>query len=603
MSSIANNIQADKRKLTELLHGKKYTVDYFQREYKWGKKHIEQLLVDLEAAFMADYTQDDTLDKVVRYNCYYLGPIVICETGKARSIVDGQQRLTSIMLLLIYLNNRQVNFAEKEDIEPLIFSRKGGRSSYNIDVPSRNSILDALFKNQEFDIETSTDFSVRNMYDRYLDIATLFPPSLTESNLPLFIEWLKENVVFVEILAYSSENAYTIFETMNDRGLNLTPTEMLKGYLLSNVNDADRIEEINELWKDKISIFHSYSPQEDQEFIKAWLRSHFAETIRSSAKSATNEDFEKIGTRFHTWVKDNPRKIGLSDPDSFFYFIKGGFDFYSTLYMRILDATDNLTTGLETLFIASYWTIADSLTFPLLLASINKLDDEETIVTKLNNTYKFIDTYTIIRTLNNKSITQTSVRYIIYSLAKEIRNKSLDTLMAILSGKLTSLSESLIAIFDFSSSHDNKKFVHYFLARITYYVEQKYSDNTLRFEDLVSSRKKNRFVLCPILNEHHYDRYRKDFPNENIFRATCRSLGNFLLLPNNCAMEFNAQTNYEKLQLLEGENLYALSCLKGAMLEENLILKPIRALNAEAILKRTESLYALARKIWNNELV
>jgi hypothetical protein len=53
----------------------------------------------------------------------------------------------------------------------------------------------------------------------------------------------------VEIVAYSDENAYTIFETMNDRGLNLTPSEMLKGFLLSRFHQGDKRQKANELWK------------------------------------------------------------------------------------------------------------------------------------------------------------------------------------------------------------------------------------------------------------------------------------------------------------------------------------------------------------------
>ena len=89
-----------------------------------------------------------------------------------------------------------------------------------------------LFLNRRIDEEDLLDESVQNMLDRYTEIGTLFPDSLKGETALMFIDWLKEKVVFVEILAYSDENAYTIFETMNDRGLNLTPTEMLKGYLL-----------------------------------------------------------------------------------------------------------------------------------------------------------------------------------------------------------------------------------------------------------------------------------------------------------------------------------------------------------------------------------
>ena len=97
----------------------------------------------------------------------------------------------------------------------------------------------------------------------------------------------------------------------------------------------EKIEELNYIWKEKISNLHRYSTQEDLEFIRAWLRSQYADSIRSGSRGAENEDFEKIGTRFHTWVKDNHKKIGLSNSNSYYHFIKGDFEFYSSLYEKI----------------------------------------------------------------------------------------------------------------------------------------------------------------------------------------------------------------------------------------------------------------------------
>ena len=54
----------------------------------------------------------------------------------------------------------------------------------------------------------------------------------------------------VEITAYSDEDAYMIFETMNDRGLSLSPTDMLKGYLLANIDEAKRTA-ANTRWRQK----------------------------------------------------------------------------------------------------------------------------------------------------------------------------------------------------------------------------------------------------------------------------------------------------------------------------------------------------------------
>ncbi len=63
------------------------------------------------------------------------------------------------------------------------------------------------------------------------------------------MDWLVENVHLVEIKAYSDEDAYTIFETMNDRGLSLTPTDMLKGYLLANIKDVEKRNQASRVWK------------------------------------------------------------------------------------------------------------------------------------------------------------------------------------------------------------------------------------------------------------------------------------------------------------------------------------------------------------------
>ena len=103
----------------------------------------------------------------------------------------------------------------------------------------------------------------------------------------------------MEITAYSDEDAYTIFETMNDRGLSLTPTDMLKGYLLANITDTNRRTEASEVWKRQIGKLQDLGKDEDANGIKAWLRSQQAETIRERKRGALPQDFDLIGTEFH----------------------------------------------------------------------------------------------------------------------------------------------------------------------------------------------------------------------------------------------------------------------------------------------------------------
>ena len=134
MSKIDNKIEAHDRTLSWVLEKKKYTVDYFQREYSWGQKHIEQLVSDLTTSFLNEYTDGDSRTDGANYNNYYLGPFVISEKKGIRSIIDGQQRLTSLTLLLIYINNLQKEIGLNEDIKDMIFSESRGIKSFNIQV-------------------------------------------------------------------------------------------------------------------------------------------------------------------------------------------------------------------------------------------------------------------------------------------------------------------------------------------------------------------------------------------------------------------------------------------------------------------------------------
>jgi hypothetical protein len=151
--------------------------------------------------------------------------------------------------------------------------------------------------------------------------------------LPYFIDWLLENVHLVEITAYSDDDAYTIFETMNDRGLSLSPTDMLKGYLLANIDEDKRTAPTS--WRDRIRELNEAGKEVESDCFKAWLRSQHATKIRERKKGAKPEDFDRIGTEFHRWLRDAADTVGLKQSDDFYRFIDRDFDFYSRQYLRL----------------------------------------------------------------------------------------------------------------------------------------------------------------------------------------------------------------------------------------------------------------------------
>src|SRR6185312_7978515 len=150
---------------------------------------------------------------------------------------------------------------------------------FNLDVDERAACMEALFAGDAF-LEDGQPESVVNILGRFQDIEDDFPEDLGGPALPYFADWLIENVHLVEITAYSDADAYTIFETMNDRGLSLSPTDMLKGYLLANITDTDRRLDASNVWRDRLSECQKWGREEDADAIKAWLRSQHANKIR-----------------------------------------------------------------------------------------------------------------------------------------------------------------------------------------------------------------------------------------------------------------------------------------------------------------------------------
>jgi uncharacterized protein with ParB-like and HNH nuclease domain len=175
------------RTIRELLSGQKYSIDYYQREYKWQTKQVEELIDDLTNRFLEDYEESHPREAVAGYGHYFLGSIVISNKHGQKFIIDGQQRLTILTLLLIFLHHVQKEREEQVDVKDMIFSTKYGKRSFNLDVPERQRVMEALFQGEDFDPAGQPE-SVRNLLARYRDIEAYFPEDIKDETLPYFID-------------------------------------------------------------------------------------------------------------------------------------------------------------------------------------------------------------------------------------------------------------------------------------------------------------------------------------------------------------------------------------------------------------------------------
>ena len=181
-------IDGNARTVRELLANTKYTLDYYQREYSWQTRHVTDFIDDLTGKFLEDYSGLHERSEVPKYGHYYLGAIIISHTG--RSIVDGQQRLTTLTLLLIHLRHLLGDTRLRSQVDPLIYSLVFGVEGFNLDVPQWEPVLNALYSGDSFDAIDESE-SIRNIAASYNDIENHF--ELPEQAIPFFAEWLLVN--------------------------------------------------------------------------------------------------------------------------------------------------------------------------------------------------------------------------------------------------------------------------------------------------------------------------------------------------------------------------------------------------------------------------
>ena len=417
-------IRGQEQSIRQLI-GKKYAVDSYQREYKWEKKQLDDLIDDLLSAFDKYYKDEHEQPDVKEYGQYFLGPIIVSTGESIRHIVDGQQRLTTITLALICLLHMLDDAEKKSSLRILIYSESFGEKSFNLDVPERIKCLTALYNGDAFDAEDEPE-SVRNMVARYHEMHEKLIGDLDGKKILLFTDWLSEKVYLVEITTSETTDAHKIFETMNDRGLRLTPTEMLKGYLMMEIRDGASREQANETWKRNIDLL-IVRKGEDADFLKSWLRARHAKELN---------DFDDIGSNFHRWVRAHNDDIGLNSPSDFEKFITQDFVFYSNQFLRLRRAAEkyNAEPGLEC--VHYLYQHSFTLQYPLLLAPLSPDDSPEEIHKKLRVVAAYLDILIHRRIGKWMWIAESKMRNKIFDLIPIIRNKGADEIATLLTERL-----------------------------------------------------------------------------------------------------------------------------------------------------------------------
>jgi hypothetical protein len=552
--SPSREIDGKGKTVRELLAGRKYSIDYYQREYKWQTKQVAELIGDLVSKFSESYEAGRDRSAVAEYGHYFLGSIIVSDKDGQKFIIDGQQRLTTLTLLLVWLQHHLGDMDQRSQLAELIFSSQFGKRSFNLDIPERTPCMDAIYAGQEFAATDLTE-SVANIVGRYSDIGYAFPDDLRSDALPYFADWLIECVHLVEITAYSDSDAYTIFETMNDRGLSLTPADMLKGYLLASITDADDRVHAGKVWKDRMTSLAELGKDEDADGIKSWLRSQFAATIRERKRGAAPEDFDLIGTEFHRWVRDHEERLGLTKSADFVRFIDRDFAFYSHWYERLRKAGDAVTPGLEYVYFNAEHNF--TLQYPVLLAPLRLDDPEPIILKKIRITAAFLDILIHRRIWNWHAIDYSTMQYAMFVVMRDIRNKTVEELVSVLRKRLDADNETFSTQQGFRLHGMNGRQIHRLLARMTDFIENG-SGMPSRYVDYAKRGGKDGMEIEHIW-ANHPEQHEDEFAHPSEFFEYRNRIGGLLLLPKSFNASYGDLPYQDKLVYYDSQNLLARS--------------------------------------------
>lgn len=420
---------------------KPYSLDVYQRDYRWSDdkeyKIVSQLLIDIELRFENNLkfnkrNNSSELTNILKdveanFKPYFLNTIMLNEPQTGQTyIVDGQQRLTTILLLLIKLYHLGIDKNSVLNVKKFI-----GEKIYEEDMASvkhfkisnadRNAIIKKIFEQEtitDVDITNITQLNLRDNYQiisKYLDTYFFDKRNVFNSEkYNYYVYNLLQKVLIIEQVIKNKEDVAMIFETANDRGKELEPHEVLKGMLLG-VLDTDVKEECNTIWNEGLKTFFSIDEnyKNVDDFFRTYFRAKYADTAFQ---------YQQFANKYHRNLLSNEkiiRDFDRGNPSKIEKFIKNDFQYFYKLYLEISAHAKKSTN----LYIASNYANEQGQQFLLILSALTLNDPEHD--DKINLVAKKFDQFFTISNLIGAGDNNDRQK-LYYELNKAIRNKKLN---------------------------------------------------------------------------------------------------------------------------------------------------------------------------------
>ncbi len=396
-----SKLNIDQQTIKELFSNKKsdFLIPDYQRPYAWGETECQTLWDDI---FSFAFPENDYSLFNSDEDEYFLGPIVTFKNENNKlEIIDGQQRLTTLMLLLRAFYSK---FGNMKDANAISTSEDIAKCIWKTDEfgkPDKNKL--------KIDSEVSTDedkeefLSILKIGEiksdqksRYAKTYRFFQEKINEflSEYPSYFAYLPtrilNNCILLPIEAESQDTALRIFSTLNDRGKPLSDTDIFKAQFYKYYSDKDQKDDFIKRWKNLEAICEDiFSSPNGSPMDELFTRYMYYERAKQGNKNTTTEALRKFYEKDkYALLKKEETLSNLEKLADFWKKVSVQDDSFSDRVLRRLYVLNAAPNGMWTYLVSVfYMTNSDE----------NGNIDDELFYGFLNKITAFIWTYALVR--------------------------------------------------------------------------------------------------------------------------------------------------------------------------------------------------------------
>lgn len=325
-------MKAEDTLVTNLLEGaKQFIVPIFQRDYSWGTKHCQQLWKDVIRVGSDPNVKGHFLGSVV-----YVAAEDNTATITRWLLIDGQQRMTTLTLLLIALRDRmnqgQVNgdggdeVSTPEELDDYYLRNRHGKGDRRHKLHLRRADHDALIA--LLDGKDIPDAASERVKENFLFLRDL----VAQAEVQTVYAGIKKLVVVDVSLTRGQDDPQMIFESLNSTGIDLTQADLIRNFVLMRLDESSQTQLYEEHWQPIEQAFGRRYRTEFDKFVKDFLtlqmrpgtplkaaeiyhefRSYFSRTVEKRGVDGILSDLRRFGTYYTSFSLGQEKQPALKE--------------------------------------------------------------------------------------------------------------------------------------------------------------------------------------------------------------------------------------------------------------------------------------------------